>query len=736
MSHEWPFVILRAVKTVLFKAGLALLAPALALALIEGALWAAGVSHGQSPLLRVERADGAWWMTNPRYGAAIFPRDNPPRLPPLWIPAEKKPDEIRVVVLGESAAEGFPLPAFSLARVVEVSLAHRLPSRDVRVLNLAMTAINSHQVRKIGLESLKLKPDAVILYAGNNEVIGPYGPGSVFGSFHAHPLVMGLVQRARTLRLARLLDRWRLGQAEKKTDDPVIWHGLWEFENKPVDEKNPALPSMRRYFRKNIGDLVRRLAGRGVPVVVCTMGVNLRDWPPLGAAGAESPAGQALSLRGAISDPGAVQHAGVAYETGRALDAVGRTEEALTWFRRACDLDTYRFRADSGLQAILREIALRHREEGVVLVDVDRRLHESPVLMADHERFFEHVHLTMKGRLEVAEWMAEAVLGLPTIKPLASAGPSLSRRELVERLLFLPVHESKAWSAIALLYDNPPFAGQSDAAERVPWMRAQSLSLRETSRRDWPPEQFERLVEAASASRSRDPYFHYIAGSYRMEAGRWAEAEPSFRKAMELCPHFPDAQLSLAQCLVGRGALEEAARLADEGLAWMPNMADFLGLRGEIYLRGGQIAEGIDALEKAFARRPRDVGLLITLARAYAQRGDLDRAEGLYRRGLTFVPESPFFLNNLADLLLQRGAVDVLQAREIVGLAERAVASDPESHQVRMTLARSLEAAGRRDEAGRVLEEALALAVRAGDSNAVRQLTDMQKIPHDAPGRL
>lgn len=47
-------------------------------------------------------------------------------------------------VLGESAAEGDPDPAFSFARILQVMLRERYPGVRIEVINVAFTAFNSH----------------------------------------------------------------------------------------------------------------------------------------------------------------------------------------------------------------------------------------------------------------------------------------------------------------------------------------------------------------------------------------------------------------------------------------------------------------------------------------------------------------------------------------------------------------------------------------------------------------
>src|ERR1700687_5087073 len=94
------------------------------------------------------------------------------------IPAEKPQGTFRIFVLGESAAMGDPDPAYAFSRYLEVMLRQHYPSRKFEVVNTGSVAINSHVGLLIAEGLAKQRPDLFIIYSGNNEVVGPYGPGT------------------------------------------------------------------------------------------------------------------------------------------------------------------------------------------------------------------------------------------------------------------------------------------------------------------------------------------------------------------------------------------------------------------------------------------------------------------------------------------------------------------------------------------------------------------------------
>ena len=117
-----------------------------------------------------------------------------------------------------------------------------------------MTAINSHVVLPIVRDSARYEPDAFVAYLGNNEVVGPYGPGTVFG------------QAAPSLPLLRstlALGGSRTGQLFRRTiaatplaqRKPQSWRGMEMFLDQRVAADDPRLEQAYRSFEANLGSI-------------------------------------------------------------------------------------------------------------------------------------------------------------------------------------------------------------------------------------------------------------------------------------------------------------------------------------------------------------------------------------------------------------------------------------------------------------------------------------------------
>ena len=215
-------------RSIAGKIVLAIGVPLLALAAAEAACRALGIGYPTGFLLRAAVRDREALVDNPFYGYRFFP----PRLArnpaPILTRPEKPPGTLRIVVLGESAAQGDPLMEFGLPRVLNYLLQDAAASGRVEVVNAAMTAINSSIVVDIARAMRACRPDLYVLYIGNNEVIGPYGPGTVFtpwpGLIRLAPLRAALTR----FRFAYVL-REGLAALRPGRKGPAGWGGLAMF---------------------------------------------------------------------------------------------------------------------------------------------------------------------------------------------------------------------------------------------------------------------------------------------------------------------------------------------------------------------------------------------------------------------------------------------------------------------------------------------------------------------------
>jgi len=519
-----------------------------ALIAAELVLRLAGFGHPSS--FFVDEADGVS-RSNHLFGRLFYPPELLRGAYPSRFATEKSPGTKRIFVLGESAAAGYPDPAFSFPRVLESVLRTACPETSWEIINTGVTAMNSHAIRLIAAQSARYEPDAAIIYMGNNEVVGPYGPGSFLGG-SAVPLPV--------IRAVTWLRSTRTGQALQAFADwimrggrPDNWSGLDMFQNAKVSAADPALERVYGNFESNLRDIIATFRSRNIPVILSTVASNVTDCPPLGSGTTKD---AALS----------------AYEQGLALIAAGRMMEAAESLRRACDADTLRFRADSRINAIIHQVAA---EENVPLLDVEEDFLRLQLSAApdDAPLFFEHVHFTFEGNRELALVCARELANLwqgqmPCLRP--DFFSTVGRDRIAEDLGYSALAEGYSIGTITAMLAKPPFAGQPGNLDRIGRWNAKLGAIDEKLTGPYLAGTI-RQLEQAVGQRPRDGSLWYWLARHYEDRRRWSEAETAYRRSLEVLPGNPAALAQLGDLLWAQGRKTEAVAFFEKFLEIIPS---------------------------------------------------------------------------------------------------------------------------------------------------------------------
>ncbi|MFO1457949.1 MAG: tetratricopeptide repeat protein [Verrucomicrobiota bacterium] len=632
--------------------------------------------HHQPTSFWIPWGDSGDWMPNPGF-AVRFVGPSMARMPRSTLiqrnPRASTNAPLRVLVFGESAALGDPEPAFGMPRFLQALLEARLPDRRVEVLNTAVTALNSHAIREAARDSRDLKADFWVLYSGNNEVIGPFGPASVPSG---EPPGLGAIRlglAARRSALGQWIDRQQAVSASGLSLTQR-WAGLEQFLERPIPATHPALPKVRETFATNLKDIIRYGLESGARVLVGTMAVNLPDCPPLGS---ESPrdtnapstrswlmavdSAKSADARGDFSAAVAAWTNAVAlapgdaetqYRLGMARLNVGDPAGGRRDLELARDLDTLRFRADSGILQATRDVAASFPSNQVRLVDVERQLQGTdPGRPPGADLFFEHVHLRPEGNYELAKLFAESIVGALGNPP----GPTawLSFEDCLDRLGWNPFAATKLWSQVRTLSQRPPFSRQSHAAIRDQYLDdriadatrdARTLGLTAAITRlksavgehpdDWElREQLVRLLEMGrqwtnAVAEEREVLRRapgYVVGWYQLgealaQSGERDAAVDAYQRALAIRPDFNEARLGLAKVYSDAGRPGEALAALDSILKDSPTDLYARVNRGVILIGLKRTDEGFEELRKAARDNPTSTLPLIRLAEAQSAR--------------------------------------------------------------------------------------------------------------------
>jgi hypothetical protein len=162
----------------LMRVTVVVLVPTLFFGLLELSLRLAGYGYSTSYFLPSQVEGEDFLVPNTTFTYRFFPPDLARRPMELRMAAEKLPGTYRIFLFGESAAYGDPHPLYGVGQQLEILLQERFPGTHFEVVSTAMTAINSHAILPIAREIAQLDGDLWIVYMGNNEMIGAFGPGT------------------------------------------------------------------------------------------------------------------------------------------------------------------------------------------------------------------------------------------------------------------------------------------------------------------------------------------------------------------------------------------------------------------------------------------------------------------------------------------------------------------------------------------------------------------------------
>jgi tetratricopeptide (TPR) repeat protein len=462
------------------RIAISLFAPLLLLGLVEALLRIGGVGFPTDvtvPCTLQERPASCY---NLFFTAPFFPPGMIKEPQMYAIPTEKAPGTFRIFILGESAAMGDPAPAFGFSRYLEVMLGERYPSMKFEVVNTGSVAINSHVVLPIAKELANHRPDLFIIYSGNNEVVGPYGPGTALTS-------AGMSLPA--IRSSIFYHSTRIGQLLTKLGTPKKeWGGMAMFLDKQVPASSPLMSHAYANFDHNLRDTVAVARASGARVIVSTVATNLQDCAPFGSLHRENLSPDALHSWSTLVQQGAEQenaganvealksylaaatidddYAELEFRIARTLAALADYNAAREHFLRARDLDTLRFRADSKINAINRSVARAF--PGTELVDADAIFaSESNHRIIGSDLVYEHVHMTPHGSYVLARAMfLQIARQLPQANSLQPVDAP-SQPECERLLAFTKFDHARVTAEMLRRLQEPPFTNQLNHSDQV-----------------------------------------------------------------------------------------------------------------------------------------------------------------------------------------------------------------------------------------------------------------------------
>lgn len=640
-------------------------APLLLLGLFESGLRTLGRGYSTRFFLEKELDGEAFYVTNKAFYQQFFSQP----IDAIWegsewrVAAEKPEATYRVFILGGSAAQGYPDPAYSFWRILDVMLRMRFPNTHFEVRSAAHPGVNSHVMRAVARACAKARPDLFVVYLGNNEVNGPFGAVTAVGKRYSRSLPLIRARISLTdMRLAQILS----GHGRKP----------WQYSEETVQQyfhsSDPRLEWVQKHFEKNLEDICATAASCGARAVLCTVGANLRDyWPGESVrrddlTEEEADKWEALYQTGiGLEESGAHQdaiqtylqalaidsgHAELHFRLGRCHWAAREYEKAREHFLQALECDAFRSRAYCRINDGIARVASERAAQEVYLADAARYLAErSPHGVPGREVFWDNCHLTFEGNYavacavfeQVARWFAEEA---SDESPQQIEPPSLS--ECAERLAYTPgVLKEQIGTILSM---NAAWGGKP-----VPWLEQRLAQLNDEAG----PDLLEATAEAYRRALTLHGQDYYLGSRYVQVLLDLGEMDGALEQARLLVSGFPyrrGARRLLGIVLARAGKAREAISEFQEALAMYPDDAKTHFELGCASVQTDEFEQALAAFRQSLAIDPNNVVTKCKEGGVLEGMGDLDGAAQAYREAIAINPKVINPYSNLDSLYIKR----------------------------------------------------------------------------------
>jgi len=493
---------------------------------------------------------------------------------------------VRVFIIGESAAKGYPQPRnLSMQSFLQAMLGDVWPDRKVEVISLGTTAVASFPLVYLVRDAVRYEPDLLVFYVGNNEFFGAYGVASINAVGTLPTWALPWMRGLRGLAVVQAVEGLIRGKADESR---TLMEQMVAQTVIPAD--SPLRAAAARNLEVHLGRMLDTAAAAGVPAVVCTTAANEAGLAPLGVGDAAATRFAEGTRLAAAADPAAARRA----------------------FLEARDLDTMPWRPIAATEAAIRRAA---EARGVVFCDVAELFRGlSPEGATGWELLDDHVHLSLRGQAEMARAVIASMAGLPEglrVDP-ARAAELADWRAYAERLGANEYDEYRVNHTLRTLF-GVPFMKRTNAAAHARFDAAcQKAETRMTPA----------VREAAREWQSMRPH----AGGLRpvtgmvakalMRENRIAEAERLYAIAQTQVPDYTSwyleyvyFRLACRERLAGglsEAEREEAAAAIAQGEFLLRRGYSQTGLAeryvGRLHQLRGEWAEAIPFLEAARGR--------------------------------------------------------------------------------------------------------------------------------------
>ena len=677
------------VKNIVFTVISIVVVPLLFYVLLELGLTIAGAGASFDYFHKIDINGQPHYQENPDFADQFYPASL--NIGPLenTFAEDRGPELLRVYVLGGSAAQGFPHKNHGFSRLLAAQLRAALPSRKIEVINTAMTSVNSHVVYAVANSIPEDSADFAVILMGNNEVVGPYGPGTFNQNFLANISVIRGIQALKRTRIWQALDSLLLQAKPDDAMEELEWEGMQMFTNNGVPHDDPRMESVYGHYEDNLTSIIETLRDKGTHVILSSVPVNLRhsapflsvhspdlsddqlsQWRELTRSGSQSndqdnSSDAVTQFQAALKiDP---DYADTHFRLATAFENLGELQEAKTHYQHALDLDALRFRADSKLNQIIQDVAASIDSDTFSFVDSAAAFEQaSQPYQPGWNLLLEHVHYDFAGNNILAAEISRSIMSNLTsgddYQPLPNG-------EVARRIGFPNYDTIEEIKNLQGMIEQPPFPGQGNYAEFRRFLdnKLERVTNSVGSQREV-VQRRQDIVDSGLA----DWKVHFELAVINQRLRNPPKMYYHLNQILELYPHNRETYMKIAEAMSREGKWREVIPYLEQSLYYTrgdeEKIAETINWLGTAYLRTGNYEKATDLLLDVPGKYPDQIDLalkaygnLIKYSRDNRKDKDLDRyVKGVQRYGESLVrqgkeKEYPLLYERMSQLMAMGG---------------------------------------------------------------------------------
>jgi len=566
-------------------------------------------------------------IPNPNFASRYFFYTNVIPSPSIDVfLADKPKDSYRVFAMGGSTAAGYPYGFnATYSRVVDDVLQDAMPDKNVEVVNVGISAINSYTLFDQVDEIIEHKPDAVMIYAGHNEFYGALGVGSNenLGGFPGFVRFYLKLQRFKTFLFLRTIivdsGKWF---ASTFSDNKVNETGtLMEriVNSRSIELDSPKHELAMIQFRSNISAIIKEFENEGISVFIGSIASNVKDQKPfVDITDGEQPS--ALTT----------------YQQAEKALEENDFSTAKKQFNYAKDLDGLKFRAPSGINEIIKNVATENELTTYVPV------HEAFESNSDNgligfNLMLEHLHPNQNGYFLIGRTFTEVLIDDLRSKELLKENDIPKNLASYYDRMYLTYFDDRVeWHRISTLKQGFPFI---QGTKPTPYQLLYS-----------PTDYVDSLAFATVHQSLGWDRAKVSAANYYENSNQKQKALQEYLGLIRNQPWNDSPYVFAARIYLDSNQFEKAEPLLQKAYSINTEDAYITKMLGAIELNRGNVKPAIELLEKSILLNPNDPQALFNLSGAYGTNKEFQKAMNTAQKVADINPNFPGLRGWIAQL--------------------------------------------------------------------------------------